>query len=152
RRAGRALLLPGRTTKMTAKIFKSDAGRVRLEKWYERFLKRISVPVTHQVVQTSRGSSHVLLAGEESKPPLVALHGSLASSAHVVSELGPLLNRFRVIAPDLPGQSALGPRVRLPLNDDSLARWLIETLDGIGVEKFDLLGVSWGGFVARLTA
>jgi pimeloyl-ACP methyl ester carboxylesterase len=137
---------------MSARIFKSDAGRARLENWYERFLSRVGVPVAHQVIQTSRGPSHVLIAGEESKPPLVTLHGSLASSAHVVSEMGPLLKRFRVIAPDLPGQSVRGPQVRLPLNDDSLARWLLETLDGLGVEKFDLFGVSWGGFVARLTA
>ena len=73
-------------------------------------------------------------------------------SAHLLSELGPLLHRFRVIAPDLPGQSVRGPQVRLPLDDDSNGRRLLDVLDGLGLSEVNLFGVSWGGFVARLTA
>jgi pimeloyl-ACP methyl ester carboxylesterase len=73
-------------------------------------------------------------------------------AAHLLSELGPLLGRFRVVAPDLPGQSVRGPQVRMTLSDDSLARWLLEVLDALGVGEVNLFGVSWGGFVARLTA
>jgi pimeloyl-ACP methyl ester carboxylesterase len=73
-------------------------------------------------------------------------------SVHLVSELAPLLDRFRIIAPDLPGQSVRGPRVRLPLADDSHARWLFDVVDGLGLGAVDLFGVSWGGFVARQAA
>jgi pimeloyl-ACP methyl ester carboxylesterase len=69
-------------------------------------------------------------------------------SAFLVSELGPLLDHFRIIAPDLPGQSIRGPQVRLPLTDDSHARWLGDLLDGLGLGAVNLFGVSWGGFVA----
>jgi 2-hydroxy-6-oxonona-2,4-dienedioate hydrolase len=137
---------------MSDQIFKSEEAHARLDAWYRVFLGRLSGPVEHREVPTSAGPSHVLLAGAADGPPLVALHGSLAGSAHVLSEMGPLLERYRVIAPDLPGQSARGPQVRLSLKDDSMARWLLDTLDGLGVESFDLFGVSWGGFVARLTA
>lgn len=74
------------------------------------------------------------------------------SSAHLVSELGALTHRYRVIAPDLPGQSVRGPQVRLALRDDSLAQWLVDVLDGLGLERVNVFGVSWGGFIARLTA
>ncbi len=90
---------------MGAKIFKSEAGRERLEAWYQRFLAKIPGPVEHRDVPTAHGTSHVLLAGDASKPTLVALHGSLASSAHLVSEMAPLLKHFRVVAPDLPGHT-----------------------------------------------
>jgi pimeloyl-ACP methyl ester carboxylesterase len=73
------------------------------------------------------------------------------SSAHLLSELGPLSGRFRLIAPDLPGQSVRGPQIRLPL-DDSNARWLLDLFDGLGLGAVNVFGVSWGGFVARLTA
>ncbi len=137
---------------MGTTIFKSDAARVRLAGWYDKFLGRVTVPVVHREVPTALGPSHVLVAGDDSLPTLVCLHGSLASSAHLLSELQLLASRFRLVLPDLPGQSARGPQIRLPLNDDSLARWLLEVCTGLRVTQFDLLGVSWGGFVARKAA
>jgi pimeloyl-ACP methyl ester carboxylesterase len=137
---------------MADRIFRSAEGRKRLEGWYERFLGRVPAPVEHREVKTSVGPSHVLVAGNPDGPPLVCMHGSLASSAHVVSELGPLPEHRRVYAPDLPGQSVRGPEVRLPLKDDSLGNWVVELLDGLGLDAVDLMGVSWGGFVALQVA
>jgi pimeloyl-ACP methyl ester carboxylesterase len=137
---------------MNPNIFKDQESRRLLDVWYEKFLKRIKAATETRLVETSVGKSHVLLAGEKSRPALVCLHGSLASSAHLVSELEALTKRFYIIAPDLPGQSPRGPEKRLPLADDSLALWLLEVLDGLGLDEVDLLGVSWGGFVARQTA
>ena len=137
---------------MSATVWKTEAGRARLEAWYERFRGRIAGPTESREVPTSLGPSHVLLAGPASGPPLVCLHAMRTGSAHLVSELGGLLDRFRVVAPDLPGQSVRGPLVRASLADDSLARWLLEVCDGLGLGEVNLFGVSWGGFVARQTA
>ncbi len=137
---------------MNQSIFRTPEARSRLDSWYEKFLKRTDVSTESRFITTSHGASHLLLAGEDSRPPLVCLHGSLASSAHVVSELGALSEQFYIIAPDLPGQSVKGLEKRLPLNDDSLAKWLIEILDGLELDEINLLGVSWGGFVALQTA
>ena len=137
---------------MSATVWKTEAGRARLEAWYERFRGRIAAPTESREVPTSLGPSHVLLAGPASGPTLVCLHAMRTGSAHLVSELGGLLDRFRVVAPDLPGQSVRGPLVRASLADDSLARWLLEVCDGLGLGEVNLFGVSWGGFVARQTA
>jgi 2-hydroxy-6-oxonona-2,4-dienedioate hydrolase len=133
-------------------VWKDEAARARLEAWAERFRDRVSAPVESRTVPTRYGPSHVSLAGPADGPPLVCLHAMRTGSTHLLSELGPLLNRFRVVAPDLPGQSVRGPRVRLPLADGSNALWLADVLDGLGLQAVDLFGVSWGGFVARLTA
>jgi len=137
---------------VSATVWKTEAGRARLEAWYERFRGRIAAPTESREVPTSLGPSHVLLAGPASGPTLVCLHAMRTGSAHLVSELGGLLDRFRVVAPDLPGQSVRGPLVRASLADDSLARWLLEVCDGLGLGEVNLFGVSWGGFVARQTA
>lgn len=105
------------------RIFKSDEGRARLNGWYDRFLAKVPGAVEHCDVPTPQGPSHVLMAGDPSNPPLVCLHGSLASSAHLLSELHPLLSRYRMILPDLPGQSVKGPPVRMSYKDDSLDGW-----------------------------
>lgn len=137
---------------MAATIFKSEAARKQFEGWYEKFFARVPGPVERQEVPTELGPSHVLLAGNPDGPSLVVLHGALASSAHVVSELGALVERYRIVAPDVPGQSVHGPQVQPPLKDDTLARWLIAILDSLGLGTVNLMGVSWGGFIARKTA
>jgi pimeloyl-ACP methyl ester carboxylesterase len=132
--------------------WKNGAARGRLEAWFDRFRDRIPAPVEGREVPTRYGPSHVLLAGRPDGPPLVCLHAMRTGSAFLLSELIPLLGRFRVIAPDLPGQSVRGLQIRLPLTDDSHARWLLDVLDGLRLGTIDLFGVSWGGFVARQTA
>jgi pimeloyl-ACP methyl ester carboxylesterase len=133
-------------------VWKDAAARARLEAWFERFRSRIPVPTGSREVQTRFGPSHVLLAGPPDAPPLVCLHAMRTGSAHLLSELPGLAGQFRLIAPDLPGQSVRGPQLRLKLSDDTLARWLVDVLDDLDLGGVDLFGVSFGGFVARLTA
>jgi 2-hydroxy-6-oxonona-2,4-dienedioate hydrolase len=133
-------------------VWRDEASRIRLEAWHQRFRDRIQTPVRSEVVDSSFGRSHVLVAGPENAPPLVCLHAMRTGSAHLLSELQPLAVSFRLIAPDLPGQSVMGPPVRASLSDNSLADWLVHVLDQLGIGKAHLLGISWGGFVARLAA
>lgn len=130
-------------------VWTSDAARARLETWYERFLARIPAPVERRSVTTSFGPGTVLVGGPEGAPPLVCLHAMRTGAAHLLSELGPLFDRFRLIAPDLPGQSVHGPQAKLKLDDDAHARWLAEVFDALGLGAANVFGVSWGGFVAR---
>jgi 2-hydroxy-6-oxonona-2,4-dienedioate hydrolase len=132
-------------------VWKNEAARTRLETWYERFRARIPALNESREVPTRHGPSHVLMAGPVDGTPIICLHPMRTSSAHLISELGPLAGRFRLLAPDLPGQSVRGPQIRLPL-DDSNARWLLDVCDGLGLGSVNVFGVSWGGFVARLTA
>lgn len=133
-------------------IWKDEAGRARLEAWFERFRSRVPVSTESREVQTRYGPSHMLLAGPPDAPPLVCLHSMRTGSAHLLAELSELAESFRLIVPDLPDQSVRGPQLRLGLSDDALARWLLDVLDELGLGTVDLFGVSWGGFVARLTA
>lgn len=134
---------------MKTRTTKNREARIRLEEWYQKFLHRIRVPVSQFKVKTDFGSTHVLTTGDKSKPVLVCLHAMRTSSAHLMSELGPLAERFYIIAPDLPGQSVKGLDSRMPYQDDSFSRWLLEVIDKLQLDSVNLFGVSFGAFVAR---
>lgn len=134
-------------------MFKSPEARAVVAGWYERFLARVKTPTERRTVPTRFGDAHVLVGGPEGAPPLVLLHGAMASSAHAVAELEGLLARFRVYAVDVVGQSVMSADQRPPVKDDSYGRWLAEVMDGLGLPRAHVVGVSWGGFVAaRLAA
>lgn len=137
---------------MATTVWKDEAARARLEAWYQRFLARVEGPVQSQHVPTRFGESHVQVAGRADGQVLVVLHPMRTGAAHLLAELGPTLAHFRVIAPDIPDQSVRGLQLRLPLADDTLAQWLLDVLDALELREVNLFGVSWGGFVARLTA
>jgi len=134
-------------------MFKNTEARQRQEKWYNRFLERTNCEVTSKTVQTSFGSSHILLAGDSSKPPLVCLHAMLTGSAHLLSEIEDLTQSYYLILPDIPGHSVRGIPKQLSYKDDSYSKWFLEVINAVGLKEFNLFGISLGGFVAhRFTA
>ena len=129
-------------------MFVSDEKKAVIRDWYLKFLQKISVPYEEATVDTTFGKTHALIAGPPDAPPLVLLHGALASSAHVLPEIAPLLATRRVYAIDVIGQSVMSQDRRIELKDNSYGRWLVEATAALGLEEYDLYGVSWGGFVA----
>ncbi|WP_437923157.1 alpha/beta hydrolase [Sorangium sp. So ce291] len=134
---------------MTSSImFESPEARARIAAWYERFRGRLTFPTESREVATRFGATHLLVAGPEHAPPLVCLHGALASSAHLMGELGSLVQRFRVYAVDVIGQSVKSSDVRVRPDGPAYAEWLTDVLDALGLARAHVLGVSWGGLVA----
>ena len=60
--------------------FRSDEARAAYCQLYDAALATSPIPLTESDIETSFGRTHVLNAGDPSKPPLVALHGSSISS------------------------------------------------------------------------
>lgn len=100
-------------------------------------VERVSV-----TVQGRRASVWVGGAG----PALLLVHGGWAGAEmHWSRVWSPLAERFRVVAPDLPGLGDVSapalPSVR------AYASWLVDLLDALGVERASLVGCSFGGSV-----
>jgi pimeloyl-ACP methyl ester carboxylesterase len=72
----------------------------------------------------------------------------MASSAHLVGELAPLLSRFRIHAIDVIGQSVKTPHERPSVKNDDYGLWLADVLDGLELNAAPIIAVSWGGFAA----
>jgi len=131
---------------------RSEAGRAKLEAWYRAFRDRIGVPFTERDIKTRFGPTHVISAGPEDAPPVILLHGAMATSAHALVECGPLVDSFRVHAVDVIGQSFKGAEIRLSLTDGSYADFVSDIFAGLGISSAHVFGVSAGGFVALQTA
>jgi pimeloyl-ACP methyl ester carboxylesterase/membrane protein DedA with SNARE-associated domain len=83
----------------------------------------------------------------EPRPVIVLIHGSPGHKEDFRSLAPELAKRCRVIAPDLPGFGS--STVDVP--DYSIrahARYVIELMDALGIERAHLLGFSMGGGVA----
>ena len=81
-------------------------------------------------------------------PPLVLLHGFLCDSRCWRPQLEGLADRFTVVAWDAPGAGS-SPDPPDPFTVADWARILAEFLDSIGIERADVLGLSWGGLLAQ---
>ncbi|NTX01059.1 alpha/beta fold hydrolase [Myxococcus sp. CA040A] len=133
--------------------FKGEQAKAVLSRWHEHFRGRLRVPTESRTVKTRIGDTHVLVGGPEAGPDVVVLHGALASSSHVLHELAPLLERFRLHAVDVVGQSVKSADVRPSVSNNEYGEWLRDVLDGLSLQRPHVVGVSWGGFVSiRLAA
>lgn len=78
--------------------------------------------------------------------PLLLLHGFTGSSANWQPILPALAEKFRVIAPDLPGHGQT--RVNGPFTMAATAGLLADLLDHLSITQTHLLGYSMGGRLA----
>lgn len=94
-------------------------------------------------------------AGPKTAPVLLLLHG-FPTSSHMFRDLIPLLaDRYRVIAPDLPGFGATQapPRGQFAYTFDSLARVIDGFTEALGLDRYALYVFDYGAPVGlRLAA
>jgi pimeloyl-ACP methyl ester carboxylesterase len=81
-------------------------------------------------------------------PPLVLLHGFLCDSRCWRPQLVDLLDSFRVLAWDAPGAGSSSDPPD-PFTTTDWAQCLAGFLDVLGIERAQVLGLSWGGILAQ---
>jgi poly(3-hydroxyalkanoate) depolymerase len=89
--------------------------------------------------------------GTEPGPPLVLCNGIGASLDLLEPFIDVLDPRIEVVRFDVPGAGG-SPRPRLPYTFATLACLLGRLLDNLGYDRFDILGISWGGGLAQQMA
>lgn len=129
-------------------VFKSAKGKEELLSAYDAAMKLWPVPFETRDVPTRFGSTHVIVSGPKTKPPLVLLHCALMTSAIWSPIIGDLTRDFRTYAVDVIGDIGRTVPEHPPEDLRQLAQWLVQVHEALGIERARLLGWSFGGFVA----
>lgn len=129
-------------------MFRSPAGQARYFAAYEATLALWPVPVESFNVPTRFGQTHVHACGPKAAPPLVLLPGQAISSTMWYPNIEALSQAHRVYTPDILGDMGKSLQTRPFTKPTDFADWLKDVLDELQIEKADVAGLSYGGFIA----
>jgi pimeloyl-ACP methyl ester carboxylesterase len=102
------------------------------------------LPVNERRLELAGVSTAILEGGEG--PPIVLLHGPGEYAAKWMRLIPLLVERYRVIAPDLPGHGS--SEVAAPIEADRVLAWLSELLERTCPTSPTLVGQILGGAIA----
>lgn len=118
---------------------------------YDKVMAKWPAGRAATTVPTPFGTAHVNSCGPLDGPPVVLLPGGGgATSASWYAQAADLARTHRVLAVDLVGCAGRGAEAgdRHPRTVADLVDWLGAVLDGLGLERADLGGHSYGGWIA----
>lgn len=135
------------------KVYKSETYRKRILDTYDTLLHLWDTPTEECDITTDYGSTHVILTGAESKPPLVLFHGVGDTSALMWLYNAKELSRyFRLYVIDTlggPGKSCPNENYNEDFDD---IHWIDEILGGLALDRCFAAGVSNGAYLAQYYA
>lgn len=129
------------------RIYNSEASYASALGLYKRSLE--DCPVAHESVfyETVFGRTHVVVSGPRDAVPLVILHGWNGNASGFHREYPFLLNRARLYAVDVIGQTGLSAPVRLSTTNADYVLWFESLLDAMELHSPNVLGFSGGGWI-----
>jgi len=128
--------------------FKSDEGRARYLAAYDAVLREWPVPWEGIDVPTPLGTTHVIASGPRDAPPLLLLPSFAATATVWRLNVAGLGRAFRTYSVDVIGQPGKSVANRRMHDRRDYADWIVDLLDGLGVQRASLVGCSFGGFLA----
>lgn len=101
----------------------------------------LDIPITDRWVETRAGRTQILTAGDVTAPPVVVFQGGNVTNPVTLAWVQELASEYYLIAPDTPGQ----PGWSDPNEPDEYGPWVVDVLDGLGIDRAAMVGVSHGG-------
>jgi pimeloyl-ACP methyl ester carboxylesterase len=137
---------------MPASIYRTSEGRAEILWLYDEALSHLRIGHESKMVSTRYGETHVLSLGPEDAPPVVFLHGGNILNPTCLRWLLPLAQRYRIHSPDIVGQPGKSAQLRPSPEGDGHAWWVEDVLDGLGLGRVPLVGLSYGAGITLRTA
>ena len=129
-------------------VFKTPEGEAAFLAAYDAAMKSWPVPYEEMELPSQFGMTHVVVSGPQGAPPLVLLHGYMATSTMWSPNIADFSKAHRVYAIDVMGQPSRSIPKEPIQNAADYALWLTTTLDGLHLNRISLVGMSYGGWLA----
>ncbi|WP_139957967.1 alpha/beta fold hydrolase [Flavicella sediminum] len=128
-------------------FYKSEIGKREILKLYDQKLAALKIDCLAKDIETSFGTTHVLIRGNASKPPLVLVHGSNGCAPIALETYSGLEKHFQIFAIDVLAQPNKSAATRLSMKNEAYGQWLHEVIDSLNLKNVRLAGFSFGGLV-----
>lgn len=129
-------------------LFRTPEGEAEYFAAYDAVLKKWPVPFEELDIPTRFGTTHVTVSGPKDAPPLVLLHGYMATAMMWALNIGDFSQRHRVYAIDTMGQPGKSIPTEPICSAADYVTWLTATLDALHLDRVNLAGQSFGGWLA----
>jgi pimeloyl-ACP methyl ester carboxylesterase len=136
-------------------VFRSPECEAQYHAAYEAVLKEWPVPYEELFIPTRFGTTHVIASGPQDAAPLALLHPAGGGGVTWIRNVGPLSQHYRTYAIDTiseTNKSILTHPITMRHQRQEFADWMADLLDGLGVERTNIVGNSFGGFLSLNTA
>jgi pimeloyl-ACP methyl ester carboxylesterase len=136
-------------------VFRSPEGEAQYHAAYEAVLKEWPVTYEELSIPTRFGTTHVIASGPQDAAPVVLLHPAGGGGVIWIRNIEPLSQHFRTYAVDTiseTNKSILTRSISIRHQRLDFTDWMADLMDGLKVERTDIIGNSFGGFLALNTA
>lgn len=116
--------------------------------FYEEVLSKWAFDFERTYVATNYGKTHIVSAGKSGNPPLILLHGAASNILSWGGDIPVYMEKYNVIAPDIPGDAGQSAANRLSWNNLEYIDWLDEFIHALNLSHIHILGISFGGWLA----
>lgn len=128
--------------------FKNPESESRYMAAYDAVLAQWPVAYETMELSTRFGETHIVASGPKDATPLLLLPGNFDCSLSWFHSIVSLSAAHRVYALDTIGDVGKSRACQLPASREDYANWLADIFDGLSLSCADLMGISYGGFLA----
>jgi pimeloyl-ACP methyl ester carboxylesterase len=128
-------------------LYKSPEGYRAVMAHYDAAFVKLGLPYETAYFETRHGVTHATVTGQADGKPLVVWHGLNAHSAAMTRWIVDLAPHYRVYAIDTVGGMGKSAPNRPDKRGPAYGEWAADALEGLGLARANMIGVSNGGWL-----
>lgn len=131
------------------KRYKSLSGEQLIVESYNILLRSWETDYQEKDIATSYGFTHVIIVGDQQRPPLLLFHGTADNSAMMwIYNINELSKQYYIIAVDAIGGSGKSEPNEEYYKSFNQVTWIDEILTDLQIDHTNICGVSYGAYLA----
>lgn len=132
-------------------MFISEEGKKEIISLYEEKLSNLNINFKQEQLSTTFGQTNVIITGDETKPPMIIIHGSNGCAPIALETYAGLEEKYQLFAVDVLAQPNKSTETRLSMKNDDYGKWMHEVINSLKLKKVSLAGFSFGGLIILKT-